>query len=127
MEANPLPSSVTATHFVLNSLSNGPVDYFSNQIHEKVLATASLRDPFSGKLLAEGDGLFYLKKLAPPLPDTSTSQTATEATASPRETFPGIIPYEEARRYFGPKNPNAAENLVAFHRGDAIALQRAKL
>lgn len=119
---------------------------------------ANLRDPYSGKLLAEGDGVFYLKKkkLAPPLRDTHTSvetgdasislvtsraeangrgspqrprstTDATVTTTSPLETFPEMVPYDEAIQYFGPINPNAPQNLVAFIRGGMTALHRAKL
>lgn len=152
-KASPLPTSAAGTYPILRLLLNAAWNHSINVLNTNTkqgFATASLRDPCSGKLLAEGDGLFYLKKLAPPLQDTHSSvrtryasiseangrssskrpRSTTDATvtaASPLETFPEMIPYDEAIQYFGPINPNACQNLVAFIRGGVTALHRAKL
>ncbi|CAM9208270.1 unnamed protein product [Ascophyllum nodosum] len=105
-----------------------------------VFGKVSLRDPYSGKLLAEAKGLFYLKKPATPLPDANNSNGAgatkqlqipgagaAKTTAGPPRDLPCIIPYEEALRRFGKSNPRASANLVEFYRGQAAATPRAKL
>ncbi|CAM9207093.1 unnamed protein product, partial [Hapterophycus canaliculatus] len=154
----------------------------------KVFVEATLRDPASGnKLLAEGEGLFYMRR--PPSPPEKSSQpsmppsplpsrrresssssvrtAATETSAALAATGPGskassgrraspaakregcppatsrtttapgadgptvpttapttpgatkreVLSYDEAIREFGPGNPNAAANVVAFYLG----------
>lgn len=151
----------------------------------KVFVEATLKDPASGnKLLAEGEGLFYMRKPPSLQPQTSqpslspspspslrharssvrTAATATSASLAdpgsratggqgrsqaakrerhpptvsttsavtaptpPRATARDVLSYDEAKREFGPGNPNAAVNIVAFYGGDVTALrQRARL
>lgn len=107
-----------------------------------MIATVSLQDPTaSGKLLAEGDGLFYKRKPPPCVP------VAEELESRPCDDYGAMGPggnrinaqttlrfrhsfsYDEAIRYFGRQNPDAETNIVAFYGGDITAVRapRAKL
>lgn len=112
---------------------------------KQVIATVSLRDPTeSGKVLAEGDGLFYVRKPPPYIP------VAEELESRPCDDYGAVGPggekinaettlrfkhcfsYDEAIRHFGRGNPDAETNVVAFYGGDVTAVrapraQRAKL
>ncbi|CAM9360169.1 unnamed protein product [Pylaiella littoralis] len=174
----------------------------------KVFVEAALRDPASGnKLLAEGEGLFYIKRppesplppspparslhsfstltgttaagspaaapdgdpkveaqgarrpssaesegrsRLPPVTTVSSSTPGASAggsrgevirrprlsppplsskptaapTSKPTTVFTGILSYDEAILQFGPENPDAKANIVAFYGGDVTALQR---
>lgn len=137
----------------------------------KVTAKVVLRDPASGQVLVEAEGLFYARKPPPPPPKLSLEPSSpahranraapsaspdglrgkvaggrTPAPGGPlppppppslpklAQTLPelhvrrrpktqpiqqaGTKSYDDALRDFGRDNPNAAANLVAFHRGD---------
>lgn len=104
----------------------------------KVFAKAEIRNPTSGKLLAEGVGLFYMKKPpestttaalnAPGQPTSKQAPGAEALTARRLRRYPhDTMPYDEAIGQFGAGNSDAAVNIVEFYGGDMTALRRAKL
>lgn len=103
-----------------------------------MFAKAEIRDPASDKLLAEGAGLFYMKKSpesttkaalhAPGRPANEQAvEGAAPTTGASRPPRPEMIPYDEAIQQFGAGNSAAAANIVGFYGVDMTALPRAKL
>lgn len=102
----------------------------------QVFVKASLRDPSSdNKVLAEGDGLFYMRKT----PASAATRTTAHAglrrhdegghdvSASRPPAMPSdVLSYDEAIRQFGSGSPDAVTKIVEFYGGDVAGL-RAKL
>lgn len=101
----------------------------------QVTATVTLRDPAApDAILAEGDGLFYIRKPPEcvPIAEELESTPCNDYTAVGPEgekinaettlKFRNCMSYDEAIRRFGRGNPNAEANLVAFYGGNVASV-----
>lgn len=94
----------------------------------QVTVIAEIQEPSSKKVLAKGEGIFYVRQQPAGISSLLSKMLAESGAREGafQRSFPDILSYEEAILVFGSRNPRAAANVVEFSRYGAHD-RRAKL